>query len=347
VARVLTSQLALESKFLMDAPPRTPPYPAALAAQKFERAQSRPLMRQLLGLFREKPDETLLSFDQVQELVRSRTEIDRGTQMIPIASIIGSVGRYRDFDRAFLPLSGADQERWKRLDVAFNELRDLPPIEVYKIGEVYFVRDGNHRVSVAKANGLDAIEAQVTEIPIMVPMTPETDVDDLIIKAEYAHFLRETHLDETRPDQKIELTEPGRYKILLEHIEVHRYYLGLQWSYEPTLAEAAASWYDNVYLPVVKAIEESGVLKSFPQRTEADLYIWVAYHRERLKERYGEMPLDRDVAVKLKERYSGRRVGRFVKMISRAVSAAVQAAAESPEPPSPPDDTPEESKTDA
>ncbi len=167
-----------------------------------------------------------MSFDQVQELVRSRTEIDRGTQLIPISSIIGSVGRYRDFDRAFLPLEGANRERWQRLDVAFNELRDLPPIEVYKIGEVYFVRDGNHRVSVAKANGLDMIEARVTEIRTMVPLTPETDVDDLIIKAEYAHFLRETHLDETRPDQQIELTEPGRYKILLEHVEVHRYYLG-------------------------------------------------------------------------------------------------------------------------
>lgn len=330
----------------MDTPPRTPPYPAALAAQKFERAKSRSLMRQLLGLFKEKPDEKLLSFDQVQELVRSRTEIDRGTQLIPIASIIGSVGRYRDFDRAFLPLSGADRERWKRLDVALNELRDLPPIEVYKVGEVYFVRDGNHRVSVAKANGLATIEAQVTEISTMVPLTPETDVDDLIIKVEYAHFLRETHLDETRPDQNIELTEPGRYNILLEHIEVHRYYLGLQWGYEPTLAEAAVSWYDNVYTPVVKAIEESGVLRSFPQRTEADLYIWVAYHRERLKKRYGEMPRDRDVAAKLAERYSGRRVGRFVKMISRAVTAAVQAATESPEPPQPREKSPEESKPD-
>ena len=179
---------------------------------------------------------------------------------------------------------------------------------MYQIGEVYFVRDGNHRVSVAKANGLDLIEASVTEISTMVPLTPETDVDDLIIKVEYAHFLRETHLDETRPDQKIELTEPGRYKILLEHIEVHRYYLGLQWGYEPTLAEAAASWYDNVYSPVIKAIEESRVLKSFPQRTEADLYIWVAYHRERLKERYGEMPRDRDVADTLAERFSGRPV---------------------------------------
>lgn len=318
---------------MMDAPPRTPPYPAALAAQKFDRVVHKPLIRQLLRLFREKPDETLLSFDQVQQLIRDRGEIDRGTQLIDISKIIGSVGRYRDFDRAFLPLSGADAERWKRLDVAMNELRDLPPIDVYKIGDVYFVRDGNHRVSVAKANGLDVIEARVTEVPTLVPLTPETDVDDLIIKTEYAQFLRETQLDQTRPNQRIELTEPGRYQILLEHIQVHRYYLGLQWDREPTMAEAAASWYDSVYLPVIQAIKESGVLAEFPQRTEADLYIWVAYHREKLKENYGEMPPDREVAATLADRFSGKPFARFVKMISRAVNAALKAAAESPEPP--------------
>lgn len=318
----------------MDAPPRTPPYPAALASQKFDRVYHKPLIRQLLRLFREKPDETLLSFDQVQQLIRDRAEIDRGTQLIEISSIIGSVGRYRDFDRAFLPLSGADSERWKRLDVAMNELRDLPPIDVYKIGDVYFVRDGNHRVSVAKANGLDFIEARVTEVPTMVTLGPETDVDDLIIKAEYAQFLRDTRLDETRSNPLIELTEPGRYQILLEHIQVHRYYLGQQWGREPSMPEAAASWYDNVYLPVIEAIKESGVLGSFPQRTEADLYIWIAYHRERLKERYGGMPADRDVAAGLADRFSGKPFGRFVKMISRAVNAALKAAAESPEPPS-------------
>jgi hypothetical protein len=318
---------------MMDAPPRTPPYPAALAAQKFDRVYQKPLIRQLLRLFREKPHETLLSFEQVQQLVRDRAEIDRGTQLIEISKIIGSVGRYRDFDRAFLPLSGADAERWKRLDVAMNELRDLPPIDVYKIGDVYFVRDGNHRVSVAKANGLDVLEGRVTEVHTLVALTPETDVDDLIIKTEYAQFLHETKLDETRPDQRIELTEPGRYQILLEHIHVHSYYLGLQWNREPTMIEAAASWYDNVYLPVVQAIKESGVLQEFPQRTEADLYIWVAYHRERLKERYGGMPADRDVAAALADRFSGKPFGRFVKMFSRAVNAALRAAAESPEPP--------------
>lgn len=320
--------------------PRSMPYPPALAAEKYQRTQSKPLIRLLLRLFSQQPDDTLLSFDQVHELLRGRAEIDRGTQMIEISRIIGSVGRYRDFDRAFLPLEGANAERWKRLDIAMNELRDLPPIDVYQIGEAYFVRDGNHRVSVAKANGIDSIEAHVTEIPSVVPLTSETDVDDLIIKVEYAQFLKQTQLDETRPQQKIELTEPGRYDILLEHIEVHRYYLGLDWGREPTFAEAAASWYDTVYLPVIEGIQESSVLKEFPKRTEADLYLWVAYHRERLKERYGEMPADREVAAGLGDKFGGRGIGRFVKVITRAISAALNAAAESPQPPPPPSSPP-------
>lgn len=311
------------------------PYPPAIAASKLDRLQSRGLIPSLLRLFHQNPDETLLSFDQVQTLLRDRYEIDRGTQTIPIRNIVGSVGRYRDFDRAFLPLEGANQERWKQLDVALNELRNLPPIDVYKIGDVYFVRDGNHRVSVAKANGLTDIEAHVTEIESRVPLTPDIDVDALIIKAEYAHFLAQTHLDETRPDQKIELTEPGRYRILLEHIEVHRYYLGLTWQREIPLTEAAASWYDTVYLPIIEAIQESEVLKEFPQRTAADLYLWVAYHRERLRERYGVMPPDREVAAALAEQFSDRPIARLVKTVARTITAAVKAAAETPAPPLP------------
>lgn len=317
----------------MDEQRAAAPYPVSVAADKLDRLQSRGVIPSLLRLFSQKPDETLLSFDQVQELLRGRQGIDRGTQVIPIANIIGSVGRYQDFDRAFLPLSGADAERWKRLDVALNELRNLPPIDVYKIGEVYFVRDGNHRVSVAAANGLTNIEADVTEIAARVPLTPAVDIDDLIIKTEYAHFLERTGLDDARPDQAIELTEPGRYEILLEHIEVHRYYLGLQWGREPTLAEAAASWYDTVYRPIIEAIRETEIMKEFPHRTDADLYLWVAYHRERLRERYGVMPPDKEVATALAEQFSDRPIARLAKTVARAIHAAVKAAGESPEPP--------------
>jgi len=318
---------------MMDEPRATAPYLAISAANKLERLQSRRLIPSLLRFFTQKPDETLLSFDQVTELLRDRQGIDRGTQPIPIASIVGSVGRYRDFDRAFLPLGGADAERWKRLDIAYNELRSLPPIEVYKLGEIYFVRDGNHRVSVAKANGLTHIEANVTEVESRVSLAPDVDVNELIIKAEYAHFLETTELDDTRPEQDIALTEPGRYRILLEHIEVHRYYLGLQWEREPSLEEAATSWFDTVYLPIIEALRETEIMEGFSQRTEADLYLWVAYHRERLRERYGVMPPDREVAAGLAEQFSGRPVARLAKTVARTIRAALEAAGESPEPP--------------
>jgi hypothetical protein len=212
-------------------------------------------------------------------------------------------------------------------------LRSLPPIDVYKIGDVYFVRDGNHRVSVAKANGLTDIEANVTEVESRGPLTSDVDVDDLLIKAEYAHFLEMTGLDDARPVQDIALTEPGRYRILLEHIEVHRYYLGLLWEREPSLAEAAASWFDTVYLPIIEALRETEIVKEFPQRTEADLYLWVAYHRERLRERYGVMPPDREVAAALAEQFSDRPVARLAKTVARTIHAALEAASESPEPP--------------
>ena len=135
------------------------------------------------------------------------------------------------------------------------------------------------------------------------------------------------------PARRSSLTEPGRYHSLLEHIEVHRYYLGLQWGHEPALAEAAASWFDTVYLPIREAIRDTEIMKEFPQRTEADLYLWVAYHRERLREHYGVMPLDKDVVAALAEQFSDRPITRLVRAVARAIRAARKAAAESPEPP--------------
>lgn len=309
-------------------------YSPGTAAYKFERLQGQRVVRSLLGLFLNRPDDSLLSFDDVQSVLRSGTGLPRGTRMIPLDHVVGSVGRYRDFDRAFLPLNPASEERWKDLDVALNGPRGLPPIDVYQVGEVYFVRDGNHRVSVAKANGLADIEARVTEIPALVPLTPDLDIDEVIRKAEYVRFLEENGLCPTDPEASIEVTEPGRYEQLSEHIAVHRYYLGLERNAEVPLEEAAASWYGNVYLPVVEAIRRSGVLGEFPQRTEADLYLWVAWHRERLKEVEGELPPPGDVAADLAHRFSERPWRRLIKAAIRAIRAAMAAAAESPRPPS-------------
>lgn len=300
-------------------------YPAAAAAEKFYRLHSPGLISSLLDFFRQRPDERLLSFDEVQQLLEEKRQIPRGTRMIPIDNIVGSVGRYGDFDRHFLPLNPASEERWKRLDMAMNRLVSLPPIEVFQVGEVYFVRDGNHRVSVARANGLVEIEAEVTEIPFKGSLTPAMDVDQLIAETQYARFVEATGLE----GKDIRLTGPARYEVLLGHIEVHRYYLCLE-----SFQEAAHSWYEQVYLPVVEAIRSTEVLKEFPQRSEADLYLWVAYHREKLKEQHGSAPPDQEVAAALAQEFSDRPIAGFVKRITRAIRAAVKAAGESPEPPS-------------
>jgi hypothetical protein len=312
-----------------------PGYTKLEAAEKYGRlqAQSRSLIRNVLHRLGQRPDLDLLSFDQVRNLLRSPLGIDRGMQIIPIASIVGSVGRYHDFDRAFLPLSGADEQRWRELDVALNQLRTLPPIDVYKVGEVYFVRDGNHRVSVAKANGLTHIDAYVTEIQPRVPLTADIDAEKLIIMEEYAQFLEETHLDESRPEARLEFSVLGHYEILLEHIQVHGYYLGLGLQRDVSFREAAADWYDTVYIPVVETIREAAVLQDFPGRTETDLYLWVAYHRERLSLQYGVPVPTREVLDGLAHDFSQRGFFRFARGVRRAVRAAIEAATESPAPP--------------
>ncbi len=245
----------------------------------------------------------LVSYDEVARRIKTRQQIEMGTRTVPLNQIVGSVGRYRDFTRTFLPRAGINAERWARIDAAMHSLEGFPPIELYKVGEVYFVRDGNHRVSVARANGLTHIEAYVTDIPTDIPLTLEDfERDQWIIKVERAEFLHETGLDELRPGNNVELTEPGRYQILLRHIQVHQYLRNIDLEnagddHRLSWDEGVASWYDNIYLPVVEAIRAFNLLDSFPSRTEADLYLWVAYHREQLAKQYDLAPLSPEAAV--------------------------------------------------
>jgi hypothetical protein len=221
-------------------------YPSFKAEEKFGDVRLRAFIKDMLALLtRRRAAASLLSYEDIRSQLKAVEERERGTQLIPVDQIVGSVGRYRDFTREFLPRQGANRERWKRLDVAVNRLQDLPPIEVYKLGDVYFVRDGNHRVSVAHANGFTHIEAIVTEIRTHVPFTPAMDPTEFILREEYAEFLEQTHLDEIRPEQEIIFSTPGRYDELREHIDVHRYYLGLEQGREVPYEEAVASWYDH------------------------------------------------------------------------------------------------------
>ncbi|HET91829.1 MAG TPA: universal stress protein [Chloroflexi bacterium] len=257
------------------------------AVQDFRRARRQAdLERVLARLTGQSAD--LLSYEEVRRKLKATIGSDKPQlKEIPLDGIVGSVGRYTDFTRSFLPKQDSDESRWAGVKAAASGLVGLPPIRVYQIGDAYFVLDGNHRVSVARQLDATSIEAYVVEIKAKVPLSPDVQPDDLILKAEYADFLEQTHLDELRPEADLSVTIPGQYCALEEHIQVHRYLMGLEQQREISYQEAAAHWYDHVYWPVVQIICERGLMRDFPERTETDMYLWIAEHRAALKKELG------------------------------------------------------------
>jgi len=226
----------------------------------------------------------LFSYEEVAQKLKLRARADSGIHDIPVKAIVGSVGRYTDFTRTFLPRGPVNPDRWARVKAAMEDPAGsgMPPIEVYKVGNAYFVLDGNHRVSIARQEGFETIEAHVIEIGTDIPVTPDLQPDDLIIKAEYADFLEKTEIKRFFPQADLSVTVPGQYERLLEHIEVHRYFMGLDLQREIPYREAVKHWYESVYTPFVEPIRERGMLRWFPGRTETDLYLWVSEHLETL-----------------------------------------------------------------
>jgi len=256
--------------------------PLYTAVQDFRRARRRADLEQIIGRLRGEPVD-LLPFEEVRQKLKITSASGHSLKDIPLDAIVGSVGRYADFTRSFLPKQDSDVSRWAMVMIATTDYAGLPPIEAYQIGDVYFVQDGNHRVSVARELNAATIQAYVTELKTKVTLTPDLEPDDLILKAEYAEFFVHTKLDKLRPKADLTVTVPGMYKELEEHIAVHRYFMGIDFKREITPEEAVTHWYDTVYMSVVRAIRNRGILRDFPRRTEADLYLWVSEHRAALQ----------------------------------------------------------------
>jgi nucleotide-binding universal stress UspA family protein len=254
--------------------------------EDFRHARRQATLEQIIARLTGKSAD-LLSYEHVRQKLNVSSGAARGLENIPLDAIVGSVGRYTDFSRSFLPRKDSDEGRWARVKAAVTDLTGLPPIEVYQIGEVYFVLDGNHRVSVARQLGATHIEAYVTEFHTKVPLSPDDQPNELILKAEYAAFLEHTRLDELRPQANVSVTVTGQYKVLEEHIEIHRYFMGLEQKREIPYEEAVAHWYDKIYFPVVQVIRDRGILRDFPARTQTDLYLWVSEHRAALEQELG------------------------------------------------------------
>lgn len=234
---------------------------AVKVAQDYNRARWGAFFNSMRGTLLGQPV-TLLPFEDVRSRVYIRGQSDQGIQAVPL----------------------------NRIGQAHYEDRTLPPVELFKLGSVYFVRDGNHRISVARLRGQIDIDAHVIELKTDVEFTPEMQEQDLLLKEEQSDFYLWTNLKQLRPDAAIEVSEPGGYLDLIRHINGHRYFLGFERDAEVGLEDAVTHWYDVVYLEVVDAIRRSNVLSDFPGRTEADLYLWIMDHRHYLTERAGQDP---------------------------------------------------------
>jgi len=302
---------------------------AQLARADFQRARRKAFLNNLMAGISRKPT-WLLSFDEVQKMLPLQGQHYRGHQEVPVSSIVGSVDRYHDFNRGFLPTQTHTRPRWESIDRATLTDVALPPVQLYKVGDVYFVKDGNHRVSVAKEKGAEFIDAEVIELPINVPLLPDTDPRDLLRLGEYARFLEQTKLDVLRPGAHIEFTSLGRYDVLLEHISAHRWYMGIDQNRPVSWEEAVVDWYDNVYMPVVKVIEETNILDDFPGKTPGDLYLWIMDHGWYLHEETGETVGPQTAALSYNAKHASwtRKVVRYLRRLQKAATAPLALSAQ-------------------
>lgn len=284
------------------------------ASDDFNRARNKARFDSIFNIINREKKE-LLSYYDVKSMTKPRSQTYKGMQVVKIDQIIGSEGRYKDFSKAFLPKKEHLRQRWESIDRAHLTDVILPPISLFKIGDVYFVRDGNHRVSVARMQGSLSIDAEVVELTTEIKIEPQMTKKDLreaVIDYEREQMLKESKLDEMLDMSLIRFTSLGRYDEMLRHIQGHKYYMNQGQKEELSLDEAAKSWYSNVYSPIVDIIRRENMLNRFPGRTESDIYIWTIKHWDGLKWKYGqEFPLDE--AVKEYNEIYGRNIWQQLK----------------------------------
>ena len=241
----------------------------------------------------------LLSLHDVREILKPRHEVYRGLKTVPIALIVGSEGRYRDFNKCFQPRTDWMRQRWERVAQASLDDIPLPPVQLYEIGGVYFVRDGNHRVSVARSRGAEQIDAEVTFLGSEIKIQPEDTIDGLraaVILYEKKIFYAETFFGDLTGCWDLDFSRTGRYDVIYNHILVHKYYINETRETEIPFNDALSSWYTTVYAPIIEIINEEKICARFPDRKPGDLYVWIVKRWDTLKKRYGDGCSERGAA---------------------------------------------------
>lgn len=259
------------------------------AQEDFSKARNKAWINEMQHVMH--PDKKrLLSFNDVKKILKPKNEVYIGLKTVPIKKIVGSEGRYNDFDNHFLPRSDELKQRWVNVDQAHLSDIVLPPIQLYELGGLYFVRDGNHRVSVAKTQGVEFIDAEVISLQSEVQLPPDVRLDTLlaaVIRYEKRVFYNETHFGDLTDYWDLDFTEAGRYDVIYNHILVHKYYINEQQHTEIDFSDALISWFQTVYLPVIAVIDKYKLLFNFKDRTKSDIYVWIVKHWDRLKQKNG------------------------------------------------------------
>ncbi|MDY4610237.1 MAG: transcriptional regulator [Sphaerochaetaceae bacterium] len=293
------------------------------SGEDFTKARARGRMQSILSTLQWKNSD-LLSFYEVTALLKPKHETYLGMRTIPIDKIIGSEGRYHDFTLAFYPKKELLRTRWESIDRAHHQYVNLPPISVYKLGDWYFVRDGNHRVSVAKTQGVEFIDAEVVELDSEIPIEPgltKRQLSKRVVNYERERFLELYHPEKYLDMSQIEFTAPGMYPEMVNHILVHKYYINQNQTEEISFEEAAKSWFDNVYMPIVREIRHERLLSTFPGHTEGDLYMWIVRHWDNLKNSTGSQDVSiHKAASDYKKRFGKGTFQRWVDRMKEVLS---------------------------
>jgi hypothetical protein len=253
-------------------------FPSQDAQSDFARARRREVLARLAKRIRREPADVhmVLPFEEVRDALGFRGERHLGLQVIPLDSIVGTVDRIREFDRRFRPTSRRVRDRWQRVAEAQRRGQAMPPISVYRIGDLHFVEDGHHRVSVARAQGRRDIDAYVTEVITEVDPQEGLDLADLPLKSHERVFYERVPLPkETR--SKIRLSDPWEYAQLAEAVEAWGFRVMQALGQFMTREQVAEAWFREDYEPIVATLREAGMIGD--RETETEAYMRVVAER--------------------------------------------------------------------
>ncbi|CAM3773931.1 chromosome partitioning protein ParB [Tsukamurella ocularis] len=255
-------------------------FPDEDARTDFERSRRRANIARLASWVRGQPGDVteVLPYDEVVSALGFVSERPLGLQVVPVAQIVGSVDRTRDFDRYFRPRSPALRARWQRLAAAQRRGEAMPPVELKKVGDLYFVVDGHHRVSIAFARGFSTVDADVTEVVTRIGSGGIAVRSDLLLKDHRRLFLERVPL-EGAARERIRFTNAWDYSVLAESVEAWGFRLIQEAGEYLSRAVVAGRWYEEEFAPVIEMARAAGIMQS---STDAEVYLFVACERYRL-----------------------------------------------------------------